>query len=159
MVDRYDTDPVRAVIAADMAAVAVLVGRYRSGVAAIVPRLSPDAVVTDVGSAKGSVVADVDSGFTARYLPISCLAIRSPYRKERGGSIVFDPVPAEAVILMLLAETAAFAHQLVKRMWEITGPKWWTSGRAPSRCRGVSRDQSSATHAGSHLGRYFGAAG
>ncbi len=121
VVDRYDTDPVRAVIGADMVVVAVPLGAIEAVLRAIVPRLSPDAVVTDVGSAKGSVVADVERVYgqiPPNFVPGHPIAGTEKSGVEASFSTLFQ---RRRVILTPLAETAAFAHQLVKRMWEITG--------------------------------------
>ena len=121
VVDRYDTDPVRAVIGADMVVVAVPLGAIEAVLRAIVPRLSPDAVVTDVGSAKGSVVADVERVYgqiPPNFVPGHPIAGTEKSGVEASFSTLFQ---RRRVILTPLAETAAFAHQLVKRMWELTG--------------------------------------
>jgi len=63
VVDRFDRDPAQAVAGADMVFVAVPLGAMRDAFAAIRHRLQPDAVVTDGGSVKGSVVADAEAAF------------------------------------------------------------------------------------------------
>ncbi len=83
VVDRYDTDPARAVAGADVVVVAVPLGAMESVLRVIVPHLAPEAVVTDVGSAKGSVVADVERIYGG-IPPISCPAIPSPAPKRAG---------------------------------------------------------------------------
>jgi len=57
VIDRYETDPARAVAGADMVLLAVPLGAMEGVMQAIAPALSAQAVVTDAGSAKGSVVA------------------------------------------------------------------------------------------------------
>jgi prephenate dehydrogenase len=63
VVDRYSHDVGEAVEGADMVFVAVPLGAMRDTFAAMRDRLAPDAVVTDGGSAKGSVVADARAAF------------------------------------------------------------------------------------------------
>ena len=83
VVDRYDTDPARAVAGADVVVVAVPLGAIEPVLRAIVPHLSPDAVVTDVGSAKGSVVADMERIY-GHFRPTSCPVIRLPGPRRAG---------------------------------------------------------------------------
>lgn len=119
--DRCDTDPARAVAGADVVVIAVPLGAIEPVLRAIVPHLSPDAVVTDVGSAKGSVVADVERVYgriPARFVPGHPIAGTEKSGVEASFSTLFQK---RRVILTPLAETAASAHQLVKRMWELAG--------------------------------------
>jgi cyclohexadieny/prephenate dehydrogenase len=57
--DSYSTDPAVAVAAADLVIVSVPVGASGDVAAAIAPALKPGAIVTDVGSTKGSVIAQM----------------------------------------------------------------------------------------------------
>ena len=66
VIDRYTHDVGEAVAGADMVFVAVPLGAMRDTFAAMRGRLAPDAVVTDGGSAKGSVVADARATLGAR---------------------------------------------------------------------------------------------
>ncbi|MFZ1326658.1 MAG: prephenate dehydrogenase/arogenate dehydrogenase family protein [Candidatus Contendobacter sp.] len=121
VVDCYDTDPARAVVGADVVVVAVPLGAIEPVLRAIVPRLSPDAVVTDVGSAKGSVVADVEQIYghiPAHFVPGHPIAGTEKSGVEASVAHLFQK---RRVILTPLAETAAAAHQLIRRLWELTG--------------------------------------
>jgi prephenate dehydrogenase len=121
VVDRYDTDPARAVAGADVVVVAVPLGAIEPVLCAIVPHLSPEAVVTDVGSAKGSVVADVERVYgqiPPNFVPGHPIAGTEKSGVEASFSTLFQ---RRRVILTPLAETAAAAHHLIKRMWELTG--------------------------------------
>jgi prephenate dehydrogenase len=121
VVDRYDTDPARAVAGADVVVVAVPLGAIEPVLCAIVPHLSPVAVVTDVGSAKGSVVADVERVYgqiPPNFVPGHPIAGTEKSGVEASFSTLFQ---RRRVILTPLAETAAAAHHLIKRMWELTG--------------------------------------
>lgn len=121
VVDRYDTDPARAVAGADVVVVAVPLGAIEPVLRAIVPSLSPDAAVTDVGSAKGSVVADVEriyGSIPPNFVPGHPIAGTEKSGVEASFATLFQ---RRRVILTPLAETAAAAHRLVKKMWELTG--------------------------------------
>ena len=121
VVDRYDTDPARAVAGTDVVVVAVPLGAIEPVLRAIVPALSPDAVVTDVGSAKGSVVADVERIYghvPPNFVPGHPIAGTEKSGVEASFATLFQ---RRRVILTPLAETAAAAHHLIKRMWELTG--------------------------------------
>jgi prephenate dehydrogenase len=121
VVDRYDTDPARAVAGADLVVVAVPLGAIEPVLRAIAPHLAPDAVVTDVGSAKGSVVADVERIYgliPPNFVPGHPIAGTEKSGVEASFATLFQ---RRRVILTPLAETAAAAHRLVKRMWELTG--------------------------------------
>ncbi|MGB2682691.1 MAG: prephenate dehydrogenase/arogenate dehydrogenase family protein [Candidatus Competibacter sp.] len=121
VVDRYDTDPARAVADADMVVVAVPLGAIEPVVRAIVPHLAAEAVITDVGSAKGSVVADIERIYgriPANFVPGHPIAGTEKSGVEASFATLFQK---RRVILTPLAETAASAHQRVKRMWELTG--------------------------------------
>ncbi len=121
VVDRYDTDPARAVVGADVVVVAVPLGAIEPVLRAIVPHLSSDAVLTDVGSAKGSVVADVERVYG--HVP-PCFVPGHPIAgtEKSGVEASFATLFAKRrVILTPLAETAAAAHHLIRKMWELTG--------------------------------------
>jgi prephenate dehydrogenase len=121
VVDRYDTDPARAVVEANVVVVAVPLGAIEPVLRVIVPHLSPDAVITDVGSAKGSVVADVGRIYgqiPPNFVPGHPIAGTEKSGVEASFSTLFQ---GRRVILTPLAETAAAAHHLIRRMWELTG--------------------------------------
>ncbi|MDG4595684.1 MAG: prephenate dehydrogenase/arogenate dehydrogenase family protein [Candidatus Contendobacter sp.] len=121
VVDRYDTDPARAVVDADVVVVAVPLGAIEPVLRTIVPRLASDAVVTDVGSAKGSVVTDVERVYgriPSHFVPGHPIAGTEKSGVEASFATLFQ---RRRVILTPLAETTAAAHRLIKRMWELTG--------------------------------------
>lgn len=121
VVDRYDTDPARAVVGADVVVVAVPLGAIEPVLRAIVPHLPPDAVLTDVGSAKGSVVADVERVYghvPPHFVPGHPIAGTEKSGVEASFATLFAK---RRVILTPLAETAAAAHHLIRKMWELTG--------------------------------------
>ena len=121
VVDRYDTDPARAVAGADVVVVAVPLGAMEAVLRVIVPQLEPDTVVTDVGSAKASVVADVERVYgriPSHFVPGHPIAGTEQSGVEASFATLFQ---RRRVILTPLAETAAAAHHLIRRMWELTG--------------------------------------
>lgn len=121
VVDRYDTDPARAVAGADVVVVAVPLGAMEPVLRTIVPHLAPEAVVTDVGSAKGGVVADVERIYghiPPNFVPGHPIAGTERSGVEASFATLFQ---RRRVILTPLAETAAAAHRLIRNMWELTG--------------------------------------
>jgi prephenate dehydrogenase len=121
VVDRFSHDPAEAVRDADMVFIAVPLGAMRGIFAAIKDSLAGEAVVTDGGSVKGSVVADATAAFgqvPTRFVPGHPIAgtertgveasFRELYRNRR-------------VILTPLAETDPEATQRVTAMWEACG--------------------------------------
>ena len=121
VVDRYDTDPACAVVGADVVVVAVPLGAMAAVLRSIVPHLAPDAIVTDVGSAKGSVVADVAriyGDIPPCFVPGHPIAGTENSGVEASFATLFQ---RRRVILTPLAETAATAHHLIQQMWELTG--------------------------------------
>ncbi len=121
VVDRYDTDVSRAVADADVVVVAAPLGAISSVLRAIAPHLAPDCVLTDVGSAKGSVVADVERIYGAippHFVPGHPIAGTEKSGVEASFATLFQ---RRRVILTPLAETAVTAYRLIRRMWELTG--------------------------------------
>jgi len=121
VVDRYDTDPAQAVIGADVVVVAVPLGALKTVLHSIVPSLSTATVITDVGSAKGSVVADVEQIYgqiPPNFVPGHPIAGTEKSGVEASFATLFQH---RRVILTPLAETSATAHQLVRQMWTLTG--------------------------------------
>jgi len=121
VVDRYDTDPARAVTGADVVVVAVPLGAIAPVLRTLVPHLSANTVVTDVGSAKGSVVADVERIYGAippNFVPGHPIAGTEQSGVEASFATLFQN---RRVILTPLAETCATAHHLIRQMWALTG--------------------------------------
>ena len=121
VIDRYDLDPARAVAGADVVVIAVPLGAIEPVLRTIVPHLEPDAVMTDVGSAKSSVVADVARVYgqiPPNFVPGHPIAGTENSGVEASFATLFQ---RRRVILTPLVETAAAAHGLIKQMWELTG--------------------------------------
>lgn len=121
VIDQYLTDPAQAVADADVVVIAVPLGAIEPVLRAIVPSLSTDAVITDVGSAKGSVVADVQRIYGAippYFVPGHPIAGTEQSGVEASFATLFQ---GRRVILTPLAETSATAYRLIQRMWQLTG--------------------------------------
>lgn len=121
VIDRFTQDPARAVRDANMVFLAVPLGAMRGAFAAIQGRLRDDAVITDGGSVKGSVVADARAVFGR--IP-ACLVPGHPIAgTERSGVEASFPelYRDRHVILTPLPETDPDALDRVTRMWQSCG--------------------------------------
>lgn len=123
VIDRYDTDAATAVQGADMVFVSVPLGAMGAVFAAIKDALADDACVTDGGSAKASVVADVVRAVgevPAWFVPGHPIA-----GNERSGvdASFADLYRDRRVILTPLPETAREAVVRVRAMWEAAGAR------------------------------------
>ncbi|MCK5522342.1 MAG: prephenate dehydrogenase/arogenate dehydrogenase family protein [Thiomargarita sp.] len=121
VIDRYDIDPVRAVKDADMVVVAVPLGSMADLFATIREALSPEAIITDVGSAKASVVADARQHLGqnfSRFVPGHPIAGTEKSGVEASFAELFEN---RRVILTPLAETNLAAYTKVKTLWTQTG--------------------------------------
>lgn len=121
ILDRYEQDPALAVRGADMVLLAVPLGAMHGVCVAIRDHLAADAVLTDVGSAKGSVVEDVRAAFgtlPAQFVPAHPIA----GTEKSGATAAFATLyEKRRVILTPLPETAPQALARVRSMWELTG--------------------------------------
>lgn len=121
IIDSYTHDVGQAVAQADMVFVAVPLGAMRETFAAMKGHLAEDAVVTDGGSAKASVVADATAAFgelPARFVPGHPIA----GTERNGAAAAFDTLYQDRrVILTPLEGTDAAAVERVQVMWEACG--------------------------------------
>lgn len=121
VIDRYHTDPAAAVEGADVIVLAVPLGTMESVMRVIAPAVGAKAVITDVGSAKGSVVAAAEAAFgkvPGRFVPGHPIAGTEKSGVEASFAELFR---GRRVILTPLPGTDADAHRQVRRMWESTG--------------------------------------
>jgi len=121
VIDRYTHDIGEAVADADLVFLAVPLGAMREAFAAMAETLPADAVVTDGGSAKGSVVADcrvAAPGLLARFVPGHPIA-----GTERNGvaASFAELYQGRRVILTPLEENRPAAVARVRAMWEACG--------------------------------------
>jgi prephenate dehydrogenase len=121
VIDAYSTDPASAVAGADLVFVAVPLGAMRAVFEQIAPALKLGAVVSDGGSAKGSVVRDAEAAFAGsarRFVPGHPIA----GNEKSGVSAAFGELyRGRRVILTPTAQTDADGLALVRAMWEAAG--------------------------------------
>ena len=121
VIDRYTLDPVEAVKGADMILIAVPMGAMQTVFTQIAGHLEENAVVTDAGSAKGSVITAANSAFgeiPANFVPAHPIAGREKSSVE---AALDDLYVDHKVILTPLKHTSPAAIQRVQKMWEIAG--------------------------------------
>ncbi len=121
VIDEASHDAASAVESADMVVLAVPVGTTQAVCEQIRDHLNADAVLTDVGSVKGDVVAQVEAAFgeaPANFVPGHPIA-----GTEKSGAAAAFPTLYEGrrVLLTPLAHTAETALDRVRRMWETAG--------------------------------------
>jgi prephenate dehydrogenase len=121
VIDRYDTDLAQAVSGADMVVVCVPLGAMEAVFNAIKGRLAGDAVLTDAGSAKGSVIAAAQRAFgnvPDFFVPGHPIA----GTEQSGVEASFPELYKDRrVILTPLPDTRADATGRVRAMWEVAG--------------------------------------
>jgi len=121
VIDAYSLEPAEAVRDADMVLLAVPLGAMEAVCRAIGDALAPDAVLTDVGSAKASVVAAVSAAFgeaPASFVPGHPIA----GTEKSGVEAAFPELyQGRRVILTPLAHTRPDAVRQVRAMWEVAG--------------------------------------
>jgi prephenate dehydrogenase len=123
VIDRFETDPGRAVAGADMVLVAVPLGAMESVFRGIAGHLTPGAVVTDAGSAKTSVIAAARQAFgrvPEYFVPGHPIA---GTENSGVGASIADLYRNRRVILTPLEHTDAGAIARVRAMWEAAGAR------------------------------------
>lgn len=121
VIDRYETDIALAVKGADMVVVAVPLGAMAAAFKKMLPHLSPEATITDVGSAKSSVVNDARASLGDRlssFVPGHPIAGTEKSGVEASFAELFVN---HCVILTPLAETSPVALQRVHALWKYAG--------------------------------------
>jgi prephenate dehydrogenase len=121
VIDCYDTNPAQAVTGADMVVIAVPLGTIASLFAAIRDNLSAQAIITDVGSAKATVVADARQHLgndLPRFVPGHPIAGTEKSGVAASFAELFEQ---HRVILTPLPETDPRAVATVSTMWTQTG--------------------------------------
>ena len=121
VIDRFDTDPARAVEGAELVFVSVPLGAMGEVFKAIAGALTPGAVVTDGGSAKASVVRDIHKAvgdIPDWFVPGHPIA----GTELSGVSASFAGLyRGRRVILTPLEQTSPEATARVRAMWEAAG--------------------------------------
>jgi prephenate dehydrogenase len=121
VIDRYETDLSRAVAGADVVLVSVPLGAMGAVFSSIKGHLAEHAVVTDAGSAKGSVIEAARQAFGE--LP-GCFVPGHPIAgtEQSGVEASFPGLYKDRrVILTPLPETETHALELVSDMWRAAG--------------------------------------
>ncbi len=121
VIDRYDTDIGAAVKDADMVVVAVPLGAMGEIFRALKGKLDAGTVVTDVGSAKGSVLAAAADAFGQ--VPDFLVPAHPIAGTEHSGvdASLEGLFKGRMVIITPAPETRADAVERVKAMWQATG--------------------------------------
>lgn len=121
VIDRYTHDVAEAVTDADMVFVAVPLGAMREVFEAMRGRLADDAVITDGGSAKASVIEDARAAFGT--VPPNLVPGHPIAGTEQNGAAAAfaELYEHRRVILTPLPETAADALARVEAMWRACG--------------------------------------
>lgn len=121
VIDAYYLDPKQAVKQADIILLAVPMGAMPALLERIKPHLRNDAIITDAGSTKGSVVEAVQSVYGTdfdRFVPGHPIA----GREQSGVEAALDDLYVDRrVILTPLPITDAVAVARITAMWETTG--------------------------------------
>lgn len=121
VVDRYDTDIARAVHDADMVVLAVPLGAMELVLRALAGQVRPDTIITDVGSAKTSVVVAARNVFgevPANFVPGHPIAGTEKNGVEASFAELFQ---GRRVILTPLPHTDTHALTQVRLLWRATG--------------------------------------
>ena len=121
IVDAYDLDPAKAVAGADMVVLAVPLGAMSGVLSSLVSGLDPQAVLTDVGSAKSSVLEAARSAFglvPENFVPAHPIAGTEYSGVEAAVDGLYE---GHRVILTPVAETRPAATLRVRDMWQAVG--------------------------------------
>lgn len=120
VIDRYELDLAEAVKGSELVIVGVPLGAMRRVFEAIAPALRPGAIVTDVGSAKATVVEDARAAFgpLPGFVPGHPIAGTEKSGVEASFPELFR---RRKVILTPVTETDPAAVATVRRLWESAG--------------------------------------
>ena len=121
IVDTYDVDPAKAVAGADMVVLAVPLGAMADVLGVMGPGLDDGAVLTDVGSAKTSVLDAARSAFgtvPGNFVPAHPIAGTEHSGVEAAVDGLFQ---GHRVILTPVGVTRAEATERVRAMWQAVG--------------------------------------
>jgi prephenate dehydrogenase len=123
VIDRHTTSPVEAVRQAELVVLAAPVGAMQALFEAIRPALAPQAILTDVGSTKLSVVEAARAVFGA--VPPGFVPAHPIAGTEKAGVEASFPelFRERRVILTPLAQTDPAAVGKVRAMWGATGAR------------------------------------
>ena len=121
IIDKIEEDPARAVEGADLVVLAVPLGAMGPLLKRITPGLGVNTVITDVGSAKGCVVAEARRLLGARianFVPGHPIAGTEQSGAAASSDTLFQ---GRRVILTPLVETSPEALDQVRQLWRAAG--------------------------------------
>lgn len=121
VVDSYTLDPVEAVKGADMILLAVPMGAMKSVLQSIKGHTEPDAIITDAGSSKSSIVkaaSEVFGDIPPYFVPAHPIAGRE---KSGVDAAIAHLYVNHKVIVTPLPETDPEAELKVTQMWQASG--------------------------------------
>jgi len=122
IVDRITTDPAEGVRDADLVVLATPVGALAEVGKAIAPALGPGAVVTDVGSTKGSVLRDLEPVIPPHAFFVAAHPIAGT--EDSGAAAAEEDLfEGSRCILTPAAGTDPKALARVRRMWRAVGAR------------------------------------
>ena len=121
VIDEYETDIAKAAQHADVIVVAVPLGTMQSCFSALKSTITDATIITDVGSAKQSVIAAMQLAFG--YLPAGFVPGHPIAGTEKSGveASFAELFSQRRVILTPQAQTAAQALSVVEQMWQQCG--------------------------------------
>jgi prephenate dehydrogenase len=122
VIDSYTLDPVEAVKGADMIFLAVPMRAIQPVLESIAPHIEKDAIITDAGSAKGSVLRAAQAAFGGK-LPTNFVAGHPVAGREKSSveAAIDDLYIDHKVVLTPTEETSPEAINAVKSMWQKAG--------------------------------------
>lgn len=120
VIDRFSRDPREAVKGADVVFLATPLKTFRTVVEQCLPALRPGVVITDGGSVKGEVVAEVEPLLTdnIHFVPGHPIAGTEKSGAEAAFATLYR---GKRCILTPTEKTAKDALELVTKMWQLVG--------------------------------------
>jgi prephenate dehydrogenase len=119
VIESYDLNVEKAVQNADLILLAAPIGSYRETVERILPFISPDAIITDVGSVKGRVVEELEPLLRGRkFVPGHPIAGREKSGVEAAVPGLFKRARC---ILTPTPSTDKESLEKIKALWEEVG--------------------------------------
>lgn len=121
VIDQFETDIAAAVKGCDMVVVAVPLGAMQSVFEKIAPVITNDMIITDVGSAKGSVVKSAQAAFKS--VPATLVPGHPIAGTEKSGVEASFPELYEnrRIIITPLENSSSDAISKVQAMWQACG--------------------------------------
>jgi len=121
-IDRYTTDLAEAASGSDLLVLATPVDTFEAALKTCAPRLAPGALVTDVGSVKGSLVARMEALAPSGASVVGAHPIAG---KEKTGveAAALELFQGTLCILTPTARTDSTALAKVRRLWEAIGAR------------------------------------